>query len=367
MPDITDIEEPIRNALRLGGLVKDWGGFEKLVAELNQTGNVSVAHDVTLIGKSGAPRQTDVVIRHTQGLIEHLVIVDCKHWKQRVGRLHVDALATAVRDLSASRGVLFSVVGFESGAITLAKAEGIDLFTVRELTDNEWGLPGRYVDFFIACISKSIRNPTFPGATAYSVGPAVHLNLRFGPDDTSTKTPIEPYPGLSDATFESLMEGIAAQVAQQVWKPEKLFDGLPGQRSFWKHADVAFNGPVVVPQGFGKVFISKMSFDIGVRIHQSRFQMDRGARYVFALAVEDCVRGVTRSAARSKDEPFTVVSPVRVEERQDEEPMRNGSILVVMLKGFFDFDELAGLQNGEFRDELDRGAASADVPGDKGQ
>ena len=102
-----EAEEAIQKALNLGGLVTDWGGFERLVADLNRTGNVTVEHDVKLPGESGASRQIDVLIRHREGLIEHLVIIDCKHWKQRVGRSEVDALAASVRELNASRGVLF--------------------------------------------------------------------------------------------------------------------------------------------------------------------------------------------------------------------------------------------------------------------
>lgn len=60
-------------------LISDWGGFEKLIAELHQTGEVSVQHDVTLPGRSGAPRQIDVLVRHKQGLYEHQIVVECKY------------------------------------------------------------------------------------------------------------------------------------------------------------------------------------------------------------------------------------------------------------------------------------------------
>src|SRR6202012_3533527 len=118
----------------ISDLVKDWGGFEKLVAELHETGEVTVEHNAILTGKSGAPRQIDVLIRHRQGLYDHLVIAECKYWNSPVERLHIDALATAIQDVGASRGVLFSTKGFQSGAITQAKQSNIDLFTVRDLT-----------------------------------------------------------------------------------------------------------------------------------------------------------------------------------------------------------------------------------------
>jgi hypothetical protein len=111
---------------KLSQLVKDWGGFERLVAKLHDTGTVQVEHDVVLTGKSGAPRQCDVVIRHREGLYEHLIIVECKYWQDNVSRLHVDALATTVKDLKASKGVIMTAKGFQSGAKTLAVHEGLN-------------------------------------------------------------------------------------------------------------------------------------------------------------------------------------------------------------------------------------------------
>ncbi|GMA60755.1 NERD domain-containing protein [Alicyclobacillus fastidiosus] len=54
--------------MKLSELVKDWGGFERLVADLHNTGDVKVEHNVVLKGRSGAPRQIDVLITHTHGL-----------------------------------------------------------------------------------------------------------------------------------------------------------------------------------------------------------------------------------------------------------------------------------------------------------
>jgi hypothetical protein len=130
-------------------LVGDWGGFEKLVAMLHETGDVAVERDVTLQGRSGAPRQIDVLIRHRQGFYEHLVVVECKYWQHNVERLHVDALATTIREVGADRGVIFSSKGFQSGAISQAAAENIDLFVVRDLARHEWGGSGRIVDLFL--------------------------------------------------------------------------------------------------------------------------------------------------------------------------------------------------------------------------
>lgn len=126
-------------------LIKDWGGFEKFIAEMANTGDVTVSHNITLTGTSGVSRQIDVLITHKTGLINHLVICDCKFWKASVKRMHVDGMITAVKDLGASKGVFFTTKGYQSGAKEMAGKNGIELFLVREPTDEEWGFPGRKV------------------------------------------------------------------------------------------------------------------------------------------------------------------------------------------------------------------------------
>jgi hypothetical protein len=337
----------------LGGLVKDWGGFEKLITELNQTGDVSVEHDITLIGKSGAPRQIDVLVRHKQGLYEHLVIIDCKHWKKRVGRLHVDALATAVQDLNASRGVLFSVVGFASGAVRQAKHEGIDLFKAREPTNAEWGLPGRHVDFYITYLTKSFSNLSMPPGWGFGVQGPVQFNLAFGDEKTTSRTPIRPIPGLKEATLEALILALIDQAAYGLWQPQVLFDGSPGERSFWRKAEAIPNPPVMIVRDGGFVLMPKINFDIAIKITQTRFQLDRAAKFTFILAVEDCVRGVVTAAARMVGENITQLMPLRVEEVANPgDVLRNGSIMSIWIKGFFPFEEVAHLAKREYRDVI---------------
>lgn len=57
-------------------IVDDWGSFERLVAKLHETGSVTVQNNVKLKGQSGAIRQIDVLIKHTQGLGAAKIIVD---------------------------------------------------------------------------------------------------------------------------------------------------------------------------------------------------------------------------------------------------------------------------------------------------
>jgi hypothetical protein len=88
-------------------------------------------------------------------------------------------------------------------------------------------------------------------------------------------------------------------------------------------------------QAGGTVFIPAITFDVGISAYQTRFQLDRGARFAFVLAVEDCVRGVTTAATRERGEQFTNLLPLHVagaEGRAD--VLINGSIMSLWLKGF---------------------------------
>jgi len=84
--------------------------------------------------------------------------------------LYRDVLRVAVGDLNASRGVIFSTNGFQEGAVLAAKSAAIELFRVRELTDEEWGLPGRVVDFYLQVIQGSFGNPILHNPKTFAQG-----------------------------------------------------------------------------------------------------------------------------------------------------------------------------------------------------
>lgn len=128
-------------------VVKDWNGFEKFIAHLHEGSEVTVEHNKTLMGNSGATRQIDVVITHRKGPYEYLTLVECKYWRNRVKREQIDVLWASLQDLNAAKGVLFTTKGFQAGAEIYAESKGITIFVIRELSDEEWGRPGRLIDF----------------------------------------------------------------------------------------------------------------------------------------------------------------------------------------------------------------------------
>jgi hypothetical protein len=330
-------------ALRLSQLVSDWGGFERLVATLHDTGTLNVQHNVSLVGNSGTPRQIDVVVRHKEGLYEHLIIVECKYWKENVSRLHVDALATAVRDLGASRGVIFSASGFQEGAIAAAKQEHIDLFRIRDFTEDDWGELGQVVTLFLQLYQPALANMRIEETA--SIGrsfTSLTLNIGGGPEQTTTPT-VDPRTRLPGPLLESIIERSMHQSMRAATSDSFTISGGT-ECTVYAQVNVVIQPqkPFVIPHDEGALFIGKLSYDLGIRIDQKPLRFDRLEPYQFALIVEDCVRNVLSSASRARDESKVNLTPLQGPELPPDDVLRNGSVLKVYLKEAFPFEEMLG-------------------------
>ena len=330
-------------------LVTNWGGFEELVKKLHETGEVTVERDVTLLGRSGAPRQIDVLVRHKQGLYEHVVIIECKYWNSNVGRDEVDKFAATVQEVGASRGVIFTTKGFQSGAITQATHDHIDLFVVRDLTDKEWGLPGRVVDLFLHVIQPGIGKITIEGASKignpFNVTP-IAFNLEFGSEGPVSSTPTLKADGtLGDSIEKYLFDAVHKALDGFIGTVFLINGGEPCTRYFMQPINLVLSRPFQIPVGGEIAIIPKMSFELGIKIAQSRITVDRALQYKFAIAVENCINGTVSAAARRDDDAVTTVSdlvPVTPPLPGDQ-VLQNGSIMRVVIKGLFPIEEMAEL------------------------
>jgi len=339
--------------MRLDELVGDWGGFEKLVAALHETGDVSVEHDVTLPGRSGAPRQIDVLLRHRQGLYEHLVVVECKYWRQSVKRMHVDALATTVREVGAAKGVLFSAKGFQAGAITEARHQDIELFVLRDLRKEEWGLPGRFIDMFLQTIQISLGNVAISSGTfrPYLPGTApgpeeTRLGLGFGDGVALTSTPLLDAAGISEQkTLEDIILDAAHKTVERGLVQVGLFNGgADGVYYIGCPATLRPPRPFVIPRKTGELQIPALDFVVGLRFDQKRMTFDRAENLQFALAVESKVTGKTATALRKAGAGSTLLNETETRADANDDPaLVNGTVARIMLKSFFDFAEIARL------------------------
>ncbi len=111
--------------------------YQKLLKNEGQE-TIEVKHNEDLMGKSGVAHQIDVFWRFKQAGIEHLVAVECKNYASTVELGDVRNFKTVIDDIGASRGLIVTKVGFQSGARDFAKSQGIDIKLARKPTDEDW-------------------------------------------------------------------------------------------------------------------------------------------------------------------------------------------------------------------------------------
>ncbi|HVQ59575.1 MAG TPA: restriction endonuclease [Solirubrobacterales bacterium] len=111
--------------------------YERLVALIFATlGEKVVHHDVKAAGTGKRTKhQIDVWIERDGE--EQLVIVECKHWKEEVGKEALDKLVGVRTQLDGAGAVIATTVGFTRGARDVAFDEGIGLIRLTRFRDPE--------------------------------------------------------------------------------------------------------------------------------------------------------------------------------------------------------------------------------------
>lgn len=109
-----------------------WRQYEQQAAEFFRTLNMDAVVQDRVDGARGN-HVVDVAIRFSRFGIDHLWIVECKHWKSRVGKAEVLALQQIVSDVGADRAFLLSETGFQSGAVAAARWSSVELTNIEDL------------------------------------------------------------------------------------------------------------------------------------------------------------------------------------------------------------------------------------------
>ncbi|WP_122288815.1 restriction endonuclease [Serratia plymuthica] len=336
-------------------IVQDWGGFEKFVAHIHEDGDVIVQHDQTLTGRSGATRQIDVVVKVQKGPYEYLTLIECKYWNSSVKREQIDVLWASMQDLNAAKGAFFTTKGFQKGAQKYAESKGITLYKVREMTDDEWGKPGRVIELYLQVIQRTIRNvmPTVDGIASLNNIPLpttpLPINLALGGDNGICKIVSkhkDKFPTLEEMIEHYSQEAMASYTA----KPPLINSGEECIRYLSRPINLLLNEDLVIQQGVYFLKIQKITLEVGLKVNQSRIMVDRGSKLAYALAVVDCVNKKTFAVSRALDEKvaaWTLLGDNHTKNPSsndsENEAIVNGSIISVSIKGFFpphEMDEL---------------------------
>jgi hypothetical protein len=115
---------------------KKWKMFERIVAAIHvaEQKGATVLWNEKING-----RQFDVTVRYKHGLYEYLTVVECKDYSKSVPAEKIDALVTKSRDAHADKAIMVSASGFQNGAVEVAKKHGIQLFSLRTLSNASEG------------------------------------------------------------------------------------------------------------------------------------------------------------------------------------------------------------------------------------
>jgi hypothetical protein len=109
----------------------DWLDYERFVEqvcrELAEAPGITVYSKRRYEAASGREIEVDVSFELNAMGARIFGIVECKHYRRRVQAAQVFVLAQTVHALRAHKGILFSGVGFQSGAVIEARQAGIAL------------------------------------------------------------------------------------------------------------------------------------------------------------------------------------------------------------------------------------------------
>lgn len=324
----------------------DWAAFESFVKSLYEgEGDVTVDHDVTEVDRYGSKRQTDVKITRRTRFHRFVTLVECKRWKEPVGRDRIDVLASSVEALGAQNGAIFTTTGFEEGAIAYAKGKGIELFVVRDLTDQEWGLPGRHISFYLHTVAAEFKDISMPGAQAIalvdhlpeSLNLGIHLGKDIAADPDYDLFSVES--GQRGPNLVGILGDAHGLILHAVGEGFALMEGGGDCRlELTAACEIDLRGTkyrqLRLPTAATR--FETIKFRLVAHISQSHIAVDRGANLDFAVMIESYVTNQRLLAHRAKNDPginFRIANPelLTSPESGQNDTLVNGSIMKVYM------------------------------------
>ena len=110
----------------------DWHDYQEETAEFFRSIGLEARTNEVVKGARTA-HDIDVVVRSNHVGFDLLWLVECKHWNDRVSKLHVLALRQIVSDTGADRGLIMAENGYQRGAFEAAQLTNVQLSSLAEL------------------------------------------------------------------------------------------------------------------------------------------------------------------------------------------------------------------------------------------
>ncbi|MEB1528147.1 restriction endonuclease [Xanthomonas sp. WHRI 7945] len=110
-----------------------WKDYQEEAAAFFRALGLDAQTDVTVQGVR-TKHDVDVLVKSHHVGFEITWLVECKHWKSPVSKLHVLALREIVADVGADRGILLAESGYQSGAVEAANLTNVQVTSLAEAT-----------------------------------------------------------------------------------------------------------------------------------------------------------------------------------------------------------------------------------------
>jgi len=108
-----------------------WKDYQEEAAEFFRSLGLDAETDTTIQG-ARTKHDIDVLVKSHHAGFNIIWLIECKHWKTKVSKLHVLGLREIVNDTGADRGILLAENGFQSGAIEAAALTNVHVTSLAE-------------------------------------------------------------------------------------------------------------------------------------------------------------------------------------------------------------------------------------------
>jgi len=109
-----------------------WRTYQQDVATFFRSLGLEATTDEPVHGVR-TTHSVDVAVRWTHFGLNLLWIIECKHWRRRVSKVHVLALQSIVEQVGADRGLMMCEAGFQTGAEEVARRSNVHLTSLSDL------------------------------------------------------------------------------------------------------------------------------------------------------------------------------------------------------------------------------------------
>ncbi|SRR5258708_1949439 len=120
--------------LRTRHVKTHWEEYQDQAADFYRTLGLNATVNQQIEGVRGI-HKLDVFVQGAVFGIPFKWVVECKDWKSNIPKAKVLVLASIIQDVGADKGFLLSEVGFQSGAIRVARNSNITLSSIADLRD----------------------------------------------------------------------------------------------------------------------------------------------------------------------------------------------------------------------------------------